>query len=278
MTANKLSAALILLPLLSTVIGITGCSRSESLVAEADPVVMHEQEAPVSCANPGNAEEEAACEQIENQILAVTVRIELHAQYYSQGNGYKFIETSHGTIMSGRYLVTHNHFQGPLAEKTEDSEINYLAVSLRKADGTLILEKAPLRAFEIVHRDDEMLVWEFQNQDGAGLFAEMGLPSADFVDWHEIDLQPGMELAQIDWDGERTHVDWVLIEGLRLEDAVPHLQLNNFAEIGSSGGGVFWNGRHIGNNWTHNIAEDLDTGEVTRLFSKVAMDDASLTE
>ena len=162
-------------------------------------------------------------------------------------------------------------------EAANDEE-GYIAISLRRADGTLILDQAPLDAFTIVHADAQTLVFEFLNEQDGGLFSSLGLPSADFVDWQDANLQPGIELAQIDWDGEQAHVDWVQIDAMQLDDNVPQLQVNNFARFGCSGGGIFWNGQHIGNNWARSIEENTATDEITRRYSIVALNSNAVLE
>ncbi len=40
---------------------------------------------------------------------------------------------------------------------------------------------------------------------------------------------------------------------------------------GSSGGGVFWNGYHIGNNWSNSQQNDISNGKLLRAYSTVAL-------
>jgi hypothetical protein len=178
--------------------------------------------------------------------------------------------------MAGRYLVTHNHYKFSLTETATDDKEGYIAISLRRADGTLILDHESLDVFTIVHADAQTLVFEFLTPQGGSLFSALGLPSANFIDWQAVNLQPGAELAQIDWDGEHAHVDWVQIDALQLDDSVPQLQVNNFARFSCSGGGIFWNGQHIGNNWARNIEENSATDEITRRYSIIALNSSAL--
>ena len=224
-----------------------------------------------SCIRPASNEDRVLCKNLEAEILAVTVRIELHAQYDLQGNIYTKVHPSHATIMAGRYLVTHNHFKFSLTETAASGEEGYLTISLRRADGTLFLDQAPLDAFKIVHADAQTLVLEFLTPQGNGLFSALDLPAANLVDWQTLNLRAGVELAQIDWNGERAHVDWVQVDAMQLDDTVPQLQVNNFARFGCSGGGIFWNGQHIGNNWARNIDENPATDEITRRYSIIAL-------
>ena len=109
------------------------------------------------------------------------------------------------------------------------------------------------------------------NRSGHGLFEGLGLPSAEAIDWPSIPWRDGMELAHIDWDGDQAHVDWVLVEAVITDGAEPHLQVSNYALKGASGGGAFWNGYHVGNVWAHNLEKDLTTGDVTRLYTLIAL-------
>jgi len=87
-----------------------------------------------------------------------------------------------------------------------------------------------------------------------------------------------MELAHIDWNGEKAHVDWVLVEVVDTDSPEPHLQVTNYALKGASGGGAFWNGYHVGNVWAHNLEKDPTTGEVTRLYTLIALNSADLED
>ena len=84
-------------------------------------------------------------------------------------------------------------------------------------------------------------------------------------------LSKDHHLRQIDWNGKTAHVDWVIVDKLSLTGAVPQLQVNNFPKKGCSGGGVFLNGMHIGNNWAKNIEKDSSTDEITRRYSIIAL-------
>jgi hypothetical protein len=257
--------------IMTTLLSIVGTGS-----VQATAIQPRQEMQTYSCLHPTSYEMRIHCANLEANILAVTVRIEMHAQYDLQGHTYTKVHPSHATIMAGRYLVTHNHFKFSLTETAASGEEGYLAISLRRSDGTLILDQAPLNVFRIVHMDPQTLVLEFLDAQGNGLFSTLGLPSADFTDWHAVHLQPGIELAQIDWNGERAFVDWVQIDLLQLEDTVPQLQVNNFARFGCSGGGVFWNGQHIGNNWARNSEEDPVTEGVTRRYSIVALNSSSV--
>ena len=270
---NRLSQSIISIFIMASLLNIAGVRT-----VQASPV-QPRQAMQTSCMRPTSYEMKIHCANLAaHHILAVTVRIEMHAQYNLQGYTYTKVHPSHATIMAGRYLVTHNHFKFSLTETAANGEEGYISISLRRADGTLILDQAPLDAFTIVHADAQTLVLEFLNPQGIGVFSALGLPSANFANWQVINLQPDIELAQINWNGERAHVDWVQIDTMQLADSVPQLQVNNFARFGCSGGGIFWNGQHIGNNWARNVEENPATDEITRRYSIIALNSSAILD
>lgn len=254
-----------------TLLGAMGTNTAEA--APAAPIQLSPT-VPVSCIQPADAAAKGLCEQLAEQILGVTVRIEMHTQFYLQEYPISKISSSHATIIGGRYLLTHNHFQFSLTQPVMegDGQEGYMGISLRSASGGLLLENAPLSAFTIVHEDPQTLVLAFVAGNGRGLFENAGLPGAPVAGWQSVPWQEEMELAQVDWDGETTHVDWVRFENLSQAEGVPQIQVANFPIKGSSGGGLFWNGAHVGNTWARNIEEDPDTGEVVRQYSIIALD------
>jgi hypothetical protein len=226
-----------------------------------------------SCVYPTTYEQRVICRSIETKILTATVRIEMHGWKIIGGEQLPLTKggKSHATIIGGRYLVTHNHFSHPLTQEAEPKGEGYTGISIRSADGELMVDNAPLTIFSIVHKDTETLVLEFTNQNHHELFKQLTLPSASVIDWKAVNLVDGMELAHVDWNGENAHVDWVIIENLITTGRTPHLQVDNFAMKGSSGGGAFWNGVHIGNIWARNLEVDPNTGDVTRLYTLIAL-------
>ncbi|MCP4283223.1 MAG: hypothetical protein GY792_02045, partial [Gammaproteobacteria bacterium] len=237
-----------------------GSDTTAAPLQQAPPV----QTTPLSCRRPAGHEQKTTCDRLEQQILAVTIRIEMHTWVTFGGHNKPITTESHATILDGKYLVTHNHFKYSLTEQVLEygEQKGYTGVSIRTTGGNLLLENAPLASFSIVHEEPETLVLAFVDENGTGLFERHGLSSAQFAAWGSISWQPGMELAQIDWDGDTAHVDWVLVENLGLDNNSPQIQVNNFPKKGCSGGGIFWNGTHVGNNWAKNIEENPNTGEI----------------
>jgi hypothetical protein len=226
-----------------------------------------------SCIYPTTFEQRVGCRHIEDQILATTVRIEMSGWHFVGGHRLDLSKggKSHATIVSGRHLVTHNHFRYSLREMATMDGEGYTGISLRRMDGTLILNNAPLSSFNIVREDTQTLVLEFVDHNGNGLFEKLGLPSAKIINWVSVPWQEVKELAHIDWNGEMAHVDWVQVEKVIVTGTEPHLEVANFALKGASGGGAFWNGFHVGNVWAHNLERDPTSGEVSRFYTLIAL-------
>lgn len=190
-----------------------------------------------SCANP-SAELAATCEAQSAKILASTVRLEFHGQ----GGG-----IGHATVVGGRYLITHNHYptSGETLSRGRDGSID--AVSVLKANGEVILLKAPLSYFSVTLIAPEALVLDFGEYSGVGFFDSLGVPSVEVGPLTNVDIRPGSEVAQIDWDMTTARVTWVRVAAVHTDSGVPCMELNSFVEQGASGGGVFYNGIHIAN-------------------------------
>ena len=146
-----------------------------------------------------------------------------------------------------------------------------MAISLYRVDGDPILQHAPLTAFTVVAEDATTLVLEVSDGSGRGMFEALGLPSARFAHWQKLHLAPGMEVAQVLWNGRNTSVQWASIDNLMVEGA-PSLELRSTLGSGSSGGGVFWQGVHIGNNLSRTRVRGQQQ-EIIRLYSTVALND-----
>lgn len=187
------------------------------------------------------------CTQMAADILRSTVRLHLTVwQVKPDESGYDWESViSHATLRDGRFLVTHNHY-APL----EQTSLADVAISMSVYNSTgQFLFSAPLTDFEVTEEADETLVFEIKNDYIMEQLAASGITSAKFKDWPSLQLQPGMEVAQVDWNGRVSRVDWTTIDKIITEERIPRLVLNDGVTKGSSGGGIFWNGIHIANNW-----------------------------
>ncbi len=250
--------------------GLQGAASAP--IPQADPI---QEESGVHLASQSDR---ASRREIEQFILETTIIIEMHAQVYFREHRNVRVVHSHATVLAGRYLVTHNHFNFSLEGMAAEGQDGYIAISLRRTNGRLILDTAPLSAFTIVYSEPQTLVLEFLDGQGDGLFAANGIPSAIFADWSKTQLDVGSEVAQVDWDGKTAHVDWVEVAQLAFDGEVPHIQVDNFARTGSSGGGVFFDGQHIGNTWARNIEQDTLSDEISRRYTMIALDSLAIRE
>ena len=226
--------------LLSTIIFLTlvGCSAP---TYESSAVVSAQH--PLSCGTDFHVE----CQQMGADILSSTVRLSLQLwRVNDDESGFHLDEsTGHATLKDGRYLITHNHYN--LLANINDPDAS-VSVVIHSANGTPIA-KMPLTDFNITQVGDETLMFEMKYEYGRNKLTEAGITSATFSDWQTAKLQSGMEVAQVDWDGNTTHINWATITDIITEDGVPRLVLDSGVTEGGSGGGVFWNGLHIANNW-----------------------------
>jgi hypothetical protein len=210
------------------------------------------------------------CQELEQRILDSTVRIEWDVWVSKDnGDGYSRMDRiGHATVKEGRYLVTHNHGR-ILQSDLKNNEWN--RISVFAANGRLIWPRAPLYTISIAAQDAETLVLDFGDYGGPGLFAIMGLSSAEFQDWGALPLQPGMEVAQVIWDGETASVAWVTIDEIVTDNGTPRLELDSTVAAGTSGGGVFWNGYHVANTWSQTSVLNVSDGTVARRYSVAAL-------
>jgi hypothetical protein len=203
----------------------------------------------------------AGCAALAERALESTVRLEVHGPDGGIG---------HGTVVGGRYLLTHNHFpiNGNALSRGGDDRVT--AVSIFRASGELVLQNMPLACFAVHTMDEEILMLDFGAPGGVGFFDKAGIPSDETLSHDALALQPGSEVAQIDWDGATTHVDWAHVVAVHDEDGLPYVELDSFVQHRASGGGVFLNGRHIANNWMRCTIQ-FRSGEVTRRYSVAAL-------
>lgn len=213
-------------------------------------------------------------QQIEEQILNSTVQMLVQSWIVKPDDaGYEIdYSMGHATVKDDRYLVTHNHFRVPLSIRPQEGDPeSYGMVTLLNVWGEVLVE-APLSDFELVHEDAETLVFAYKDER---LFKELGLASAEFQAWESLPLEPGMEVAQVDWDGTSTRVDWATVQEVHVEDGVPRLVLADDTMIGASGGGVFWQGTHVANNWR--LEEQIEaTGAIVGWVTTVALNSAQV--
>jgi hypothetical protein len=218
------------------------------------------------------------CREIEQEILAETVRIAFHG-WLDIENGYDVERIwgtiSHATVVDGRYLLTHNHFGIPLSQvQTYNRHVNggFQGVSVYKLDGTAILDHASLDSFVVISEKGETVMLDFGLESGVGVFEQAGVGSAEVVNSDMVKLSRGKEVAQIDWDGEgHTTVIWAEIVTVYPGNGTPKAQIDHLIELGASGGGVFLNGKHIGNNYGRVVQTNPENGVINLQQSLIAL-------
>ncbi|MCB0155521.1 MAG: hypothetical protein KDF65_12065, partial [Anaerolineae bacterium] len=222
------------------------------------------------CARPLSTAEAHACRRFEAQILASTVRLEWRQWKLDGDGGYAYVDGNigFGTLKAGRYVVTHNHIGLPLAGPEAGSVIK---ISVATTTGSYIWHNMPSSAITIATEEAQTLVLDFGSQAEQELFGPHGVVSAEFKSWESLPLQAGLEVAQLDWDGTAVSIDWVPIDTVSLSEGLPRLELANFVGKGSSGGGVFWHGYHIANNWSRVTTYQKNSDQVLRQYSVVAL-------
>ena len=189
-----------------------------------------------------------ACQEIEEQALRTTVRIVLQSWIVNADeSGYEIDRAAgHATVMAGRYLVTHNHFNPSFNIPVRDgSEAAYVVIFIYDSQGEL-LHEGNMSDFELVSEASETLVFAHKRAD---FFTTLGFASAEFRSWPDMSLTAGNEVAQVNWDGERAYIEWTTIKEVIIHQGTPRLVLANVVQPGASGGGIFWQGVHIANNW-----------------------------
>jgi hypothetical protein len=223
------------------------------------------------------------CDELEQQILASTVRLEWHL-WTTKDDGHGFssmgataerlahkkarYQVGHAPIKDGRYLVTHNHW--PMVQ-SDTGQALVVTISVYTSGGEAILEDRLLEDIGIASEEAGALVFDFGTAAGEGLFAYLGLPSVQFRAWELLPLRPGMEVAQVNWVDGLAQVEWVAVNQVTTVQGMPTLELGGSAMPGASGGGVFWNGYHIANNRSQVTVLDVDTGAVLSRHSMASL-------
>lgn len=226
----------------------------------------------VSCIEPATNPEQCAAQ--EAQILASIVRIVFHGDYQVRQPVDFTGSVSHGTVMDGRYLVTHNHFGFDIAILSPGNNQGIAGFSLYRGSGERIVRDAPVDTFTAVRQDAQTLLLDF----GPDYFTNLDVPSAGFLSAEDVQVPVGAEVAQLDWDGERSYIVWTNVIRIATEDGAPYLMMNHYGVQGASGGGVFWQGQHVANMWAHGRIIDPDTGAFVRAYSMAALNSEAVLE
>lgn len=194
----------------------------------------------------------AHCREMEAAILAATVRLAIHGRIEVE-NGYDIRQisgtVSHATVVSGRYLITHNHFGLPLSQVllyNQHANGGLSGASVYRLDGTLVLDHGPISAFRVVFEEGETVILDF----GPDFFGRAGIPSIPVASGKAAGLTAGREVGIVDLDSQgHTCLVWTDVEAVYPAGDLTLMRTTHGIHVGASGGGVFLDGRHIGNNW-----------------------------
>ncbi len=209
------------------------------------------------------------CETREAHILASVIRFEIYGPSKDDPTVLIY-RVGHGTVMNGRYLVVHNHFHVDVGAFGGDFAED-IFISLYRADGRVLVRNLHAPVFRVVREEPEIMLWDFgPGESGEGFFESLAVTSASFKGPNQIQPKPGLEVAQVVWDGQSTGVEWVVIDEVNLDGEQSTIMLGNPLNPGASGGGVFWEGHHIANNWMRMQFIDAN-GQITRETSLAAL-------
>lgn len=188
---------------------------------------------------------------LEQDILSTTVRLHLRSWIPRRGgSSYEVVNSlAHATVKGGCCLVTHNHFDIPLPLGTGAHKAGpYTDITITDWRGKRVF-RAPLADFIVVYKGEEVLVLALAEEQNSCWLEDLGFQSAHFSLPKQIDLQSGMKVAQVDWDGRCTRIDWTVANDFAETEHSRVLKLEDPIRLGASGGGIFYNGSHIANNW-----------------------------
>ena len=178
-------------------------------------------------------------------------------------------------MVNGRYLITHNHHTIPLSlsETGFDPDI-YTRLLVFNVAGDLV-NILPLTDFQIALREPQTLLLAYVGEDTDSPFGTVGLKVEQVQVGTAVLLEPDAEVAQINWDGQTTQVEWTQVTAVYPQHEPPCVELASQPQLGSSGGGIFWQGQHIGNTWLKGIRTGAANGGTCQ-YSKAALNSPEL--
>ncbi|MDX1415581.1 MAG: hypothetical protein R3293_15405 [Candidatus Promineifilaceae bacterium] len=192
------------------------------------------------------------CAEIEQRILSSTLRIEIDLWLLEDKDQSRYRSISskgHGTVINGNHLLTHNHFQLPAHEIPVNDDDGQLAtLTLLRADGRR-LWRGHLAEIKVAFQASESLLLEFAAENSRPFFEALGVPALDFSVPTLSSIAPGTAVAQINWDKQQAFVQWTQITAVDTTGDTPIVRLADCIVTGASGGGMFVDGFHLGNNW-----------------------------
>ena len=216
---------------------------------------------------------------LEKNILSTTARLYLRSWIPLPGeNEYEVLSSvAHATVKDGCCLVSHNHFGIPLSlgHGTEKAGV-YTDLTITDWRGQKVFA-APLTDFTVMYSSEEVLVLALAEEQNSYWLEDLGFQSAHFSLPKQIDLQSGMKVAQVDWDGRCTRIDWTVVDDIAEFGRSRILKMDDPIRLGASGGGIFYNGSHIANNWMLTLGLG-DDGNIVYEHSSAILNDREFLE
>ncbi len=88
----------------------------------------------------------------------------------------------------------------------------------------------------------------------------------------------GKTVAQVNWDEQQAFVQWSSIKAVTTAEGTNVVTVEECLVPGSSGGGVFVDGIHIGNNWFRSQGCIEHNSDISTLYSTAALNSAEIAE
>ncbi|MCL4872360.1 MAG: RHS repeat-associated core domain-containing protein, partial [Anaerolineae bacterium] len=209
------------------------------------------------CLPPSSPTPPATPNPIEQQILDATVMILIEYQGDTQcpiGSSRTCTIPYHATVMNDHTLLSHNHF------RAFDLNLPIHRIHLYDAYGNSI----PVNGQILQRYADETSTLTF-NQ---GTFSNQ--TAAIFGDVVSSGVQVGDKVVVITWDGTNvgsTYAVWANITTIADENGIPSFAIDIKLPGGASGGGIYFNGVHIANNWKTHLDLTGSWGAINPLWS-----------
>lgn len=211
------------------------------------------------------------CAEQASRIRKATVRIVLYSPdgvaCALECEGYE----SHATLVGDCRVLTHRHY----ALIGEDGALDNVAlIALYDVDGHLLVTVDPATVRVDAYAGEAQMLAFGPDSEGC-LLERLGLEPVITIVPTRQQLATGTELATVYWDeaGERSVIVWVRVQRVSTYRGVRIVQINGYLPPGSSGAGLFWYDRHIGNTWFRAVS---NSGSAPRRYSAGALNTQAL--
>ena len=159
---------------------------------------------------------------MEETILGSTVHIITLHQVYDVMSSAAPVSSAAMDMpqwLAARYLISHNHYDETIIRLLQEGDPDDHAHDRH-------LQQPGCELLGQVSRPNRDHLYPQQRNHLAGFWPAgwsghagqaLGLTSASYLTPAAGSLQPGMEVAQIDWDGKNTSLNWVTISAVGIE-------------------------------------------------------------